>query len=135
MNICSDAMDFYAKFANIFIDAWIDFTRTIFEYKNWYASQELEKEWLSKSREIFASKLKDENFVASLSTAVECYSKLARTTAMGQFYQNISNLTSFWNNFFIEPIRDTLCRTPDRTFACEECVGVFFQNFIRTRGT
>jgi len=31
---------------------------------------------------------------------------------MGYLYQNISNLTAFWNNAFIEPIRDTWGRTP-----------------------
>ncbi|HEX9319741.1 MAG TPA: alpha/beta fold hydrolase, partial [Nitrososphaeraceae archaeon] len=131
MNICADAMEFYANFANIFIDVWIDFMRTVFESKNWYASQVLEKEWLSKSREIFASRLKDENFVNSLSTAVECYSKLARTTAMGQFYQNISNLTSFWNNFFIEPIRDTLCRTPSHKIHSEGKFVLFHYNHMK----
>ena len=83
-----------------------------FDYKNWGNLQELDAIWLSKCRDIFESRFRENSFLNSLSNAIDCYSKLAQTTGIGQWYQGLSNLTSLWNNFFIEPVRDTLWRTP-----------------------
>ena len=86
------------------------------ENKNWQRFQELEKNWLSKCRTIFETRFREDKFVISLSNAIDCYSKFASTTGLGSWYQNISNLTSLWNNFFLEPLRDRLWRTPSQKF-------------------
>lgn len=119
INTCSESMKFYTGFASIFVDAWIASTRIILGYKNWNDLEGLEKAWLPKCREIFEVGLKDKDFVTSLSIAIDCYSRLAQSTGIGQFYQNISNTTSLWNNYFVEPIRDTFWRTPSRKIFSE----------------
>ncbi|MGG6461012.1 MAG: alpha/beta fold hydrolase [Candidatus Eiseniibacteriota bacterium] len=119
INTCSESMKFYTGFASIFVDAWIASTRIILGYKNWNDLEGLEKAWLPKCREIFEVGLKDKDFVTSLSIAIDCYSRLAQSTGIGQFYQNISNITSLWNNYFVEPIRDTFWRTPSHKIFSE----------------
>jgi polyhydroxyalkanoate synthase subunit PhaC len=136
INTCSESMKFYTGFANIFVDAWIASTKIFLGYKYWNDLEGLEKAWLSKCREIFEIGLKEKDFVTSLSIAVDCYSKLARSTGIGQFYQYMSNITSLWNNYLIEPIRDTLWRTPSHNIFSEGKFGLlhYNQNLEEIRG-
>jgi hypothetical protein len=61
---------------------------------------------------IFNTKFRDDNFIATLSDVVTSYSNLAKGTGIGKTYQKLSNLWSVWDNDFAEPLRDTLWRTP-----------------------
>ena len=128
MNSCSSSADFYAKLAGVFIDTSLALTR-IFLTDNWRNVQELEKKWLSSCHDIFDSKFREDSFVNSLSNAVDCFSKLAASTGFGQLYQNISNLTSVWNNSFIEPIRDTMWRTPCHKVYSDGKVALYHYDF------
>jgi len=130
IDLCSSSTEFYARLTAIFIDAWIASTKILLEPKNWQNLQELENKWLSGCRKIFESGLKEEQFVNSLSNALDCYSKLAQTTGIGQWYQNVSNLSSFWNNYFIEPLRDFLWRTPSQKIHSEGNFALFHYDNI-----
>lgn len=112
MNSCSSLVDFYTKLAGVFMDNSVALSRIFLDKDNWLDLQRLERMCLSKSHEIFDTRFRQEDFVNSLSNAINCYSKLAQATGMGQWYQNLSSLNSLWNNYFIEPLRDTMWRTP-----------------------
>ena len=131
-NSCSSSADFYANLASVFIDTSLALTR-IFLTDNWRNVQELEKKWLSSCHDIFDTKFREDSFVNSLSNAVDCFSKSAASTGFGQLYQNISNLTSVWNNSFIEPIRDTMWRTPCHKVYSDGKVALYHYNFAREK--
>ena len=78
----------------------------------------------SKFRKFLDVKFRQDKFVNSLSDNVASYSKLANLLGLGNVYQRISNGSSIWNNDFIEPIRDTLFRTPSHKI-CELEVSLF----------
>ena len=61
---------------------------------------------------IFDTKFRDDIFIAALSDVVASYSNLAKATGFGEVYQYLSNLSSVWNNNFVEPLRDTFLRSP-----------------------
>jgi poly[(R)-3-hydroxyalkanoate] polymerase subunit PhaC len=109
---CLSIADFYAKLANIFADVYLTNANYIFKYNNSTSTKEVERSWLSACRDTFEERFRDRTFIQSLSNAIDCYSKLAQTNGIGQGYQILSNITSVWNNLFIEPIRDTVWRTP-----------------------
>ena len=119
VNSCSSLVDFYTKLAGVFMDNSVALSRIFLDEDNWLDLQMLERMCLSKSHDIFDSRFRQEAFVNSLSNAIDCYSKLAQTTGMGQWYQNMSNLSSLWNKYFIEPLRDTICRTPSHQLHSE----------------
>lgn len=125
VNSYSSSVEFYGTLASIFTDVYLASLRYFLENKHWHNLQELEKTWLSNCRDIFDSRFREDRFLNSLSNAIDCYSKFALTTGIGNWYQNISNLTSLWNNFLIEPLRDTLWRTPSHKLNTEENVALF----------
>lgn len=127
-NSCSSSAEFYSTFASVLTDVYLDSVRYFLETKNWQNFQELDKNWLSKCRAIFETRFREDKFVNSLSNATDCYSKFASTTGLGQWYQNISNQASLWNNFFIEPLRDTLWRTPSHKLHSEGKFALFHYN-------
>ncbi|MFL6426043.1 MAG: hypothetical protein ACJ71R_20985, partial [Nitrososphaeraceae archaeon] len=47
---------------------------------------------------------------------------------LGKMYQGISNRTAEWNNDFVEPIRDTLYRTPSQKICELEKYSLFRYN-------
>lgn len=127
------SIEFYFRLSNVFIDAvfapYIDKLEEIKEtgteinhdgFFNYYQQQQqelykkMEKIILSKIRKKFDTKLRDKIFIDSLSKFVESYCNLANITGMGCIYQENSNLNAFWNNMFVEPIRDIFWRTPSR---------------------
>jgi class III poly(R)-hydroxyalkanoic acid synthase PhaC subunit len=73
---------------------------------------ELEKVIRKKIGNKFNTKFRDDNFIATLSNVVASYSNLAKATGFGKIYQHLSNPWSEWDNDFVEPLRDTLWRTP-----------------------
>jgi len=133
VNSCSSSAEFYSTLASVFTDVYLASMGYFLENKNWQNFQDLEKTWLSKCRTIFETRFREDGFVNLLSNAIHCYSKFALTTGLGQWYQNISNLTSLWNNFFIEPIRDTLWRTPSHKLHSEGKFALFHYNHADKR--
>jgi polyhydroxyalkanoate synthase subunit PhaC len=78
-----------------------------------------EKIIMSRIRNKFDTNFREEGFTRSLSDFIDSYLDLAKLTGFGQIYQHISNITSFWNTTFIEPIRDTILRTPSHKIYSE----------------
>ena len=125
----ASSIEFYSRLNSAFIDAvsvpFTDAREEIREIRNEikpkeffnYTQQQqelyrkIEKTSLSKIRNKFDTNFREKTFVDSLSEFVESFSNLVNITGTGYLYKNISNLNSFWNNVFIEPIRDTWGRT------------------------
>lgn len=125
---CLSLADFYARLAIIFTDVYLTNVNYIFKYKNSTSSKEIERSWLSACRNTFEERFRERSFIQSLSNAIECYSKLAQTNGMGQWYQFLSNITSVWNNLLIEPIRDILWRTPSHDVYSEGKFALYHYN-------
>ncbi|MFL6357942.1 MAG: alpha/beta fold hydrolase, partial [Nitrososphaeraceae archaeon] len=89
---------------------------------------ELDKILRSRFQKIFNEKFREERFVNYLSDTVASYSELAKITGLGKMYQGISNRTAEWNNDFVEPIRDTLYRTPSQKICELEKYSLFRYN-------
>lgn len=119
VNSYSSLVDFYTKLACVFIDNSVALSRIFLDKDNWLDLQRIERMCLSKSHEIFDTRFRQEDFVNSLSNVINCYSKSAQAIGMGQWYQNLSSLNSLWNNYFIEPLRDTMWRTPSHKLHSE----------------
>jgi class III poly(R)-hydroxyalkanoic acid synthase PhaC subunit len=116
---CLSLADFYARLANIFAGVYLTNANFISKYKNFSSLKEAERIWLSTCRDTFEESFREGPFIQSLSKSIDCYSKLAQTNGIGQWYQSLSNITSIWNNLFIEPIRDALWRTPSHEIYSE----------------
>src|SRR5919197_1415810 len=115
----SSSMQFNGELLNAFAEAWRTYISTIFEYnKSWNDYTQLDKTLRSKFHKIFNEKFREERFVNTISDIVASYSELAKITGLGKIYQYVSNRMAEWNNDFIEPIRDTLYRTPSHKI-CE----------------
>src|SRR5919198_3666463 len=115
----SSSTQFNTELFNAFAQAYRIYLSTISEYNrscNDFA--ELDKTLRSRFQKIFDEKFREERFVNSLSDLVASYSELAKITGLGKMYQYTSNRMAGWNNDFIEPIRDTLYRTPSQKI-CE----------------
>jgi polyhydroxyalkanoate synthase subunit PhaC len=84
-----------------------------------------EKVIMSRIRNKFDINFREECFTRSLSEFINSYSDLAKMTGYGHVYQHICNFTSFWNNTFIEPIRDTAFRTPSHKVYSENKYSLF----------
>jgi len=91
---------------------------------------ELDKILRNRVRYIFDERLREEEFITTLSDTVASYSKLAKRTGFGKTYQHLSNLLSVWNNDVVEPIRDTLWRTPSHKIHEIEKYSLFHYNPI-----
>jgi polyhydroxyalkanoate synthase len=81
--------------------------------------QKYEKVIMSGIRDKFDRNFREEGFTRSLSEYIDSYSDLGKMTYFGQIYQYASNFISYWNNEFIEPIRDTVLRTPSHKIYSE----------------
>jgi polyhydroxyalkanoate synthase subunit PhaC len=60
--------------------------------------------------------------------SVASYSELAKITGIEKMYQLLSNRIAEWNNAFVEPIRDTLYRTPSHKICKLEKYSLFRYN-------
>jgi hypothetical protein len=76
-------------------------------------------------RDKFDINFREEGFTRALCEYIDSYSDIAKTTYAGQIYQYTSNFTSLWNNKFIEPIRDTILRTPSHKIYSENKYSLF----------
>jgi class III poly(R)-hydroxyalkanoic acid synthase PhaC subunit len=101
------------KLYEVFADAYsVYFNVLMKEGNSFHDISEFEKIVRKKIGNIFNTKFRDDTFITTLSDLVASYSNLAAITGFGQIYQQLSNLWSVWNNNFVEPLRDTLWRTP-----------------------
>jgi polyhydroxyalkanoate synthase subunit PhaC len=124
--VLSSSTQFNTELWNAFAEAVPIYFSTISEYnKSWKDLPELDKLLRSKFRKVFNQKFREERFVNTLSDTVTSYSELAKTIGVGKMYQRLSNRFSGWNNDFIEPIRDTFCRTPSQKISELEKYSLF----------
>jgi polyhydroxyalkanoate synthase len=115
----SYSTQFNLNLCNTFAQAYPIYLGTIYEYKkSWKDLSELDKLLRSRFRKVFDEKFREEGFVNTLSDTIASYSELAKITGLGKIYQYLTSIFSVWNNNFIEPIRDTLYRTPSQKL-CE----------------
>jgi len=107
------SIEFNRELFYAFAEFWRMYLSTISEYnKSWKGFTELDKTIRSRSQKIFDAKFREERFVKLISDTVANYSELAKITGIGKMYQLLSNRIAQWNNDFVEPLRDTLYRTP-----------------------
>jgi poly[(R)-3-hydroxyalkanoate] polymerase subunit PhaC len=117
--LLSSSMQFNTELWNAFAEAYPIYFSTISEYnKSWKNLPELDKILRDKFRKAFDEKFREERFVHTLSDTITSYSELVKLTGLGKMYQRLSNRLSEWNNEYVEPIRDTLYRTPSQKI-CE----------------
>jgi class III poly(R)-hydroxyalkanoic acid synthase PhaC subunit len=122
----SSSTQFNTELCKAFTEASTIYFREISKYnKSWNDLFELDKTLRSKFRKVFDQKFREEKFVHALSDTVASYSELAEIAGTGKMYQHLSNRLSVWNNDFIEPIRDTLFRTPSKKIAELEKYSLF----------
>ncbi|HYA82521.1 MAG TPA: alpha/beta fold hydrolase [Candidatus Bathyarchaeia archaeon] len=122
---------FSEKMFNTFSEAYLVYLKTLLEGNNISKDlPELEKIVKSRISNIFDLRLREEDFVSTLSDTVASYSTLAKSTGFGQVYQNSSIWWANWNNNFIEPVRDTLWRTPSHKIAELEKYSLFHYGSI-----
>ena len=115
--------------SNAFVEAYPIYFNAISEYnKSWKNLSELDEILRSRYRKAFDEKFREENFVNTLSDTITSYSELARVSGLGKMYKHLSNKSSTWNNDFIEPIRDTLFRTPSEKICEIEKYSLFHYN-------
>lgn len=104
---------FYMKMAGAMMDATIALNRGFME--SYTTSNDIttaEKKAMASARSVFEDKFVDQEFLKSLARAINNYSKWAKVSGYGALYQNLSIISSLWNNSFIEPLRDSFGRTP-----------------------
>jgi poly[(R)-3-hydroxyalkanoate] polymerase subunit PhaC len=92
--------------------------------------QKYEKIIMSGIRDKFDINFREEGFTRALSEYIDSYSEIAKMTDIGQIYQYTSNFISFWNNEFIEPIRDTALRTPSHKIYSENKYSLFHYDIL-----
>lgn len=123
------SFQFNMELFNAFTEAYPIYINTIYEYNgSWKDLSELDKILRSRFHEAFDEKFREETFVNTLSDTVASYSQLAKVTGLGKMYRHLSNSLSVWNNDFIEPIRDKLCRTPSEKVSELEKYSLFHYN-------
>jgi polyhydroxyalkanoate synthase subunit PhaC len=131
-----DTTQFNIKLYNAFAEAYPIYLSAISKYnKSWNDLSELDKILRSRFRKAFDEKFRQNDFVNTLSDTITSYSELARVTGLGQMYKHLSNRSSAWNNDFIEPIRDTLYRTPSEKICEIEKYSLFHYNRPSTSTT
>src|ERR671931_1642372 len=122
----TSSMQFNTELYRAFAEAYPIYFNAVSEYnKSWKDLSELDKILRSKFREVFDERFREERFVNTLSDTISSYSELAKITGLGKMYQHLSNRLSGWNNDYIEPIRDTLYRTPSKKISELEKYSLF----------
>jgi len=85
----------------------------------------IEKVILTSIRDKFEKSFREKEFVISLSEFIDSYCNLAKKMGAGLLYQHLSNASAFWNNVYIEPIRDIMYRTPSHKIHSENKYSLF----------
>lgn len=126
----ADSLSFYSRIGTAFADAYAAMAKP--STRGQASPADLEKEAMSKAREVFDSRFRAPDFLKSLSDVIEAYSMLAKSTGLGQMYQSASNLAAMWNNLLVEPLRDRMFRTPSHKVHTEGSFSLF--HYDRTDG-
>ena len=122
----SSTSRFNENISIIFLESISEYVKTILESNNIAKDLPgLEKIVRSRINNIFNVKFRDKSFVDALSDTVANYSYLTKIIGYGQLYQNFANSWAAWNNNFIEPLRDTLWRTPSHKICHLEKYSLF----------
>jgi polyhydroxyalkanoate synthase len=125
----SKTTQFNIILSNAFANAYPIYLNAISEYnKSWKDLSELDKTLRNRFHKVFDEKFREEDFVYTLSDTITSYSELARVTGLGKIYKRLSNKSSAWNNYLIEPLRDTLFRTPSEKICEIEKYSLFHYN-------
>ena len=122
------------KLYEAFTEAYSVYLNILFKEVNTSKNfAEFEKIIRKKIGNIFNTKFRDDNFILTLSDVVASYSNLAKATGFGNTYQLLSSLWSVWDNDFLEPLRDTLWRTPSYKVTNLEKYSLFHYYYDKTR--
>jgi class III poly(R)-hydroxyalkanoic acid synthase PhaC subunit len=128
-NAMLNSLQFNIELSSAFSEAYFTYCDIISEYhKSWNNLPDLETILKKRFRNIFDKKFREEQFVETLSNTVASYSEVAKVLGTGLVYQGFSNISSTLNNEIIEPIRDTLCRTPSKKVCRIENYSLFHYN-------
>src|SRR5215207_3927809 len=92
----SDYISFCSKIADAFADSYAAMAGVYLQERDSTSTIELERKMMAKARDIFDSRFREQDFLRSISVVTEAYSRMAKTTAFGQVYQNISNMAAAW---------------------------------------
>ncbi|HSA75047.1 MAG TPA: hypothetical protein VLE21_02550 [Candidatus Nitrosocosmicus sp.] len=142
----ASSIEFYSRLYSAFIDALSvpfsdarkqikDIRKEIMPDKDLLLllfNYDKQQEFYNKTEKVILSSIRDKfdknlekTFVLSLSEFIDSYCKLARITGAGILYQHMSNASAFWNNMYIEPIRDMMYRTPSHKIHSENKYSLF----------
>ena len=135
VDIYASSLQFYSRLNRSFLDVlFVSFTDAREELR------ELRKEEAKNEKKVYSAhygdylkyqqdkfdiNFREEGFTRALCEYIDSYSDIAKMTYAGQIYQHTSNFTSLWNNKFIEPIRDTILRTPSHEINSENRYSLF----------
>lgn len=135
-SVLLNSYQFNEKIYKVFNQAYSACLTTILQNNNNLMKDlpQLDKVLRSRVRDIFDERLREEEFVTTLSNTVASYSELAKSTGFGKAYQHLSNLLSVWNNDVLEPLRDTLWRTPSQKIQEVEKYSLFHYKRIADDG-
>jgi polyhydroxyalkanoate synthase subunit PhaC len=134
--VISNSTQFNTELFSAFAKAYFMYLSTLSEYnRSWKELPQLDKILRSRFHKIFDEKFREERFVNTLSDTVASYSELVKITGLGKVYQYLTNRLSEWNNDFVEPIRDTLYRTPSQKICELEKYSLFRYNSLTTTST
>jgi hypothetical protein len=123
------------KLYEAFTEAYSVYLNLLFKEDNTSKNfAEFEKIIRQQIGNIFNTKFRDDNFIATLSGVVASYSNLAKATGFGKTHQHLSNLWSVWDDDFVKPLRDTLWRTPSYEVINLEKYSLFRYHYNKTRG-
>lgn len=115
----SSSIQFNLKMSNALFETYLIYLNAVSEYgKSWSNIFELEKILRSRIRMTIDKRFREKVFINALSDAITDYSQFSKSIGLGKLYQLLSDRSSVWNNVFMEPIRDTLFRTPSEKI-CE----------------
>lgn len=153
INAFTASVDFYSRLNSSFVESlFVPFTdgrqvvkeikKEVVSDKNLFIDYDKQQKFYKKAEKIMLAEIRnkfdinfrEKNFVKSLSEFIESYCNLAKVTGAGQLFQQISNSTAFWNNEYLEPIRDIMYRTPSHKIHSENKYSLFhyylpYENF------
>jgi class III poly(R)-hydroxyalkanoic acid synthase PhaC subunit len=125
----SSSSRFNLRLFNAFAESYLVYLHTVSEYgKSWSNIYELEKILRRRTRRTIDERFRKKDFMGALSDTISDFSELSKGIGLGKTYQVLSNRSSVWNNDFIEPIRDTLFRTPSEKLCEIENYSLFHYN-------
>jgi len=132
-NIALSSYTFSKLVVRAMVDAVVALNRTFLE--SFAASGNImtaEKKALASARAVFEDKFDDPEFLKLLARTVNDYSKWAKVSGYGALYQNLLSISSIWDNSFVEPLRDSIDRTPSHIIHSDGNFSLFHydQQFI-----